>query len=78
MVNVVLISKRDKNNFFCELQLLTVKFLLPKANTVHYGHDSLKYLGCKIWNIIPNEMKLCESVETFKSAIKYDTKLDTK
>ena len=29
-------------------------FLLPKANTVHYGHDSLKYLGCKIWNIIPN------------------------
>ena len=45
-------------------------FLLPKANTVHYGHDSLKYLGCKIWNIIPNEMKLCESVETFKSAIK--------
>ena len=45
-------------------------FLLPKANTVHYGNDSLKYLGCKIWNIIPNEMKLCESVETFKSAIK--------
>ena len=45
-------------------------FLLPKANTVHYGHGSLKYLGCKIWNIIPNEMKLCESVETFKSAIK--------
>ena len=39
-------------------------FLLPKANTVHYGHDSVKYLGCKIWNIIPpNEMKLCESVE---------------
>ena len=41
------------------------KFLLPKANTEHYGHDSLKYFGCKIWNIIPNEMKCCQSAKTF-------------
>jgi len=44
-------------------------FYLPSVKTVHYGHDSLKFLGCKIWGIIPDEIKLCTSVEEFKVAI---------
>ena len=51
--------EREKNGLDLRSQN---KFLLPKANTVHYGHDSLKYFGCKIWNIIPNEMKCCRNV----------------
>ena len=32
-----------------DLDLLSQnKFLLPKENPVHYGHDSLNYFGCKI------------------------------
>ena len=46
------------------------EFILLKANTVHYGHDSLKYFGCKVWNMKPNEIKSCSSIDTFKSAIK--------
>ena len=46
------------------------EFILPKANTVHYGHDSLKYFDCKVWNMIPNEIKFCSSIDTFKLAIK--------
>ena len=42
------------------------EFILPKANTVHYGHDSLKYFGCKVWNMIPNEIKYSSSIDTFK------------
>ena len=43
---------------------------LPQVNTVHYGHDSLRYFGCKIWEIIPHEIKSSINVEQFKSKIK--------
>ena len=45
-------------------------FLLPQVNTVHYGHDSLRYLGCKIWELIPSEIKTSTDIETFKIKIK--------
>ena len=45
-------------------------FLLPRANTVHYGHDSLKYFGPKIWGIIPNEIKSIKDAEQFKIKLK--------
>ena len=45
-------------------------FLLPQANTVHYGHDSLKYFGPKIWGIIPNEIKSIKDAEQFKIKLK--------
>ena len=34
---------------------VTNDFVLPQVNTVHYGHDSLRFLGCKIWGLIPEE-----------------------
>ena len=45
-------------------------FFLPQVNTVHYGHDSLRYFGCKIWELIPFEIKSSINVEQFKSKIK--------
>ena len=45
-------------------------FCLPPARTVHYGHDSLGYLGYRIWNLIPENIKQKQSVSGFKEAIK--------
>ena len=45
-------------------------FFLPQVNTVHYGHDSLRFFGCRIWNIIPKEIKSCENLIKFKLEIK--------
>ena len=44
-------------------------FHLPQVNTVHYGHDSLRFLGCKIWGLVPDQFKACQSVERFKDVI---------
>ena len=32
-------------------------FVTHKVRTEHYGKETLSYLGPKIWNIIPNEIK---------------------
>ena len=37
---------------------------------MHYEHDSLRYFGCKIWELIPFEIKSSINVEQFKSKIK--------
>ena len=39
-------------------------------NKVHTGEDTLRYFGCKIWNLIPNEIKDTQSVAQFKSNIR--------
>ena len=41
-----------------------------KANTTTYGINSISYLAPKIWDHIPNEIKECESLNTFKQKIK--------
>ena len=43
---------------------------LPHVNTVHYGHDSLRFFGCKLWDIIPQGIKALEDIETFKTSLK--------
>ena len=35
-----------------------LEFNLPRVNTVHYGHDSLHYLGAKIWSLVPEQIKV--------------------
>ena len=42
-------------------------FVLPKMNTVHYGHDSLRYFGSQVWNMIPAHIKYIENLEKFKA-----------
>ena len=45
-------------------------FVLPQANTVHFGQDSLQFFGSKIWDLIPMEIKSCKKLEHFKDGIK--------
>ena len=44
-------------------------FTLPSVNTVHCGHDSLKYFGCIVWNMIPNEIRNLNTFDDFKRKI---------
>lgn len=39
-------------------------------NKVHTGEDTLRYLGCKVWDILPSEIKESQSVQQFKSKIR--------
>ena len=48
------------------------KTVFQKRNvrTERYGIESLTYLGPKIWELVPNDIKSSESLEVFKSKIK--------
>ena len=43
---------------------------LPYAKTVHHRTESISYLGPKIWEIVPNEIKELATFSSFKNAIK--------
>ena len=45
-------------------------FKLPKVNSVYAGTDSLRFLGPKVWDMIPSTLKNVTSLETFKREIK--------
>ena len=42
----------------------------PSINTVQFGSESTVYLGAKIWELIPENIKSSKSVNIFKSKIK--------
>ena len=44
---------------------------MPKINTVRFGEVTLKFVGNKIWNLIPPEIKYVEALDVFKKLIKY-------
>ena len=39
-------------------------------NTAHYGPELLSFLGPKIWEMLPLDLKNSDSVDSFKSGIK--------
>ena len=43
--------------------------VLPKARTVNYGIETLRFRGPVIWNLIPDEIKMSETLESFKDKI---------
>ena len=45
-------------------------FRLPFARTVYHGTESISYLGPKIWDIVPTELKNAQSLNSFKKPIK--------
>ena len=45
------------------------RYFLPQAKTVHFGHDSLRYFGVNVWNLIPEELRQID-VESFKQEMK--------
>ena len=46
------------------------QFHIPPVRTVFSGTESIKFLGPKIWELIPDEMKKLENKWEFKRAIK--------
>ena len=46
------------------------QFHQPSANTVWNGQETISYLGPKIWNMVPEEMKQKSSLFAFKKEIK--------
>ena len=43
---------------------------LPKAKTTLYGIDTVRYIGKKLWQVLPTEIKESISLEVFKQKIK--------
>ena len=50
---------RNKNNFERR-----------KVNSVYNGTESLSFLGPKIWDLVPPELKELESLDIFKKKVK--------
>ena len=45
--------------------------MIISISSVHFGENSLKYLGAKIWSLIPLSMKQINTLEQFKILIKH-------
>ena len=45
-------------------------FRVPFARTVYHGTESISYLGPKIWDIVPAELKQNQSFNSFKKSIR--------
>ena len=45
------------------------EFKRPHINTVHYGKDSLGYFGSVIWDLLPQNLKELNELNSFKTAI---------
>ena len=45
-------------------------FKRENVKTTHYGIQSVRYLGPKIWDMVPNNIKKCISLNKFKNSIK--------
>ena len=45
-------------------------FRIPSIRTVYHGRESISFLGSKIWNILPDEIKQQTSLNSFKKSVK--------
>ena len=45
------------------------EFTLPIVRIVNYGIENIRYLGPKIWESIPANVKETDTIERFKSGI---------
>lgn len=43
------------------------KMIIPTAKTTHYGLNSVKYLGAKLWNMLDENIKTAENLNIFKN-----------
>lgn len=47
-----------------------LNYKVPAIKTVSYGNESFRYLGPKIWNLVPDDMKHVQSLQLFKKKVK--------
>ena len=45
-------------------------FRIPSIRTVYHGSEIISFLGPKIWNILPYEIKQQTSLNSFKKSVK--------
>ena len=45
-------------------------FLIPTVKTVYHGSESIKNLGPRVWNLVPDNLKQAGNVDSFKTEIK--------
>ena len=57
----------DSGSFQCTKRS---NYEVPSTKTVSYGLESIRYLGPKIWKLIPDELKELKSLELFKLKVK--------
>ena len=46
------------------------RFFTPRMNFVYHRTKGVSFLGPKIWDLIPNELKTMNNISAFKKAIK--------
>ena len=46
-------------------------FESQNIRTEHFGIETLSYLGSKIWEQVPEDIKFSDSLKVFKQKIKY-------
>ena len=46
------------------------QFRRENIKTIHYGLQSVRYIGPKIWELVPNNIKYCDSLSKFRKLIK--------
>ena len=45
-------------------------FLIPTVKTVYHGSESIKNLGPRIWNLVPDNLKQLGDIDSFKTETK--------
>ena len=55
---------------YYNLRSETSQFRRENIKTTHYGIQSVKFLGLKIWAMVPQNIKNCKSLQEFKNLIK--------
>ena len=58
------------NYFVDEISAIIYEFQFCSAKSVFHGSESISYLGPKIWDIVPFELKELTSLNAFKKNIK--------
>ena len=47
-----------------------LKLKSRKIHSVRYGIETASFVGARVWNRLPSDLKQCKSLELFKSKIK--------
>ncbi len=52
------------------LEERNISYHLRYSNVLTYGLNTFNYYGAHIWNIMPNDLKKCTSINSVKEMIK--------
>ena len=58
---------REKS--YCNLRY-TSEFIIPPIHSLYHGSESVSFLGPKIWELVPPEIRQIDAFSGFKKAIK--------